>query len=414
MFHTHMKKPSSSRSTGQQSSQRRSPVQAVRLQSTRQKTTKANTTTSLPTTTTTIALKKSTPKKATTTTKKITTTVAKKTAKVLKQVTDEDESLPEVSSTTIKLPSQSSQSQSSNRPPILHPTRQPQLPFSDTIVRQLVSNTPDRPGFNVEFMEKFFQCGIGDYAEGDLFLKNDLSSPAMHQLVKNSLIQWVETTGDPIQSIPMKDLEDLTSDPYNTIRQIGFECLTTIYNHKKTSKEQQKTIAKWYLKNGSCTKNWNVVDCSSYKIIGNWLVDNPSERKELMKLTKSGDFWEKRVAVVSSLALIKQGHFDEIIAMANYHLIPPSSSPGPRKLSTARTSIHNNPHNHLTQKAIGWMLREVGKKDRDVLDEFLLKDDNFLILPSFTYSYCLEKHSPSEREVYARKKNGDGFKRPGE
>jgi 3-methyladenine DNA glycosylase AlkD len=308
------------------------------------------------------------------------------------------------------------------RPPVTFPNRSPQLPYTDQIVRPSIQIAAKEMSFNDQQMvERFFQCGPGQYSEGDMFL--GIKSQPLHRLVKESLDSFVTLNpGKTVQDIPLEDLVDLMNDRYNDIRSIGYESLVKIYQHKQTTDKQKKAIVKCYLDNCKGTRNWNVVDISSYPIIGKYLIDNEKERNILMKLTKSKDFWEQRVSIVSTLSMVKVGLFDEIFQMARYHLFPLKTISGkpasqlsdtdPLDMTTARASLYANPHNHLLHKAIGWMLREAAKKDQQRVNDFLAQDNFFLLLPTHTYSYSLERHLPDERSQFIRKKRGNVFIKP--
>jgi len=298
------------------------------------------------------------------------------------------------------------------RPSILHPKRRPPLPFADKIIRPLVNEiAKTHDPVKILGVENFFQCGPNQYAEGDFML--GLRAAELHNVVKEGLNAFEAAGNSPIHDlINSQDILNLIHDPYNDIRSIGYECLVKLYQHKQTTEAQKKAIFDLYIQNCASTKNWNVVDCSAHHIVGDWLITKKSDRKALYALTESADFWEQRVGVVATLALIKKGEFTDILRIARYHLEPIASGTEPISQALARASLSKNPHNHLLHKAIGWMLREVGKKDQQVLNNFLSTDDLYLYLPTHTYSYALEKHSAEDREQFARKKRGNVFVKP--
>ena len=121
------------------------------------------------------------------------------------------------------------------------------------------------------------------------------------------------------------------------------------------------------------------MDSSAYKILGDYLVDRPKERKILMRLAKSKNLWRERIAVVATLSLIKHDEFDEILELSNRFL-------------------H---HEHdLMHKAVGWMLRELGKRSPDLLRGFL--NQHATTMPRTMLRYSIEKMSRKEREHWLK------------
>ena len=133
----------------------------------------------------------------------------------------------------------------------------------------------------------------------------------------------------------------------------------------------------FYLKNLDFVNNWDLVDTSASYILGDFLVKNKKEIKILYELLKDKNFWKRRVAIVSTYAFIKEDVFTHTI-----------------KISKSLLRDKEN----LIHKACGWMLREVGKRDKKVLVNFL--DENCRKMPSVMKSYALEKFSKEEKKKY--------------
>lgn len=143
--------------------------------------------------------------------------------------------------------------------------------------------------------------------------------------------------------------------------------------------EGKECIVAFYLDNLKGVNNWDIVDLSSYKILGEYLVLKPEMKSILYKLVDLNDLWKQRIAIVSTYSFIKRNEFEDTL-----------------KISKILLS-----HNHdLIHKAVGWMLREVGKRDIDILREFLNR--NIKNMPRTTIRYAIEKMDKKERERYLR------------
>jgi len=149
------------------------------------------------------------------------------------------------------------------------------------------------------------------------------------------------------------------------------------YKYEKGSKQEKETIVNFYLSNLSGVNNWDIVDLTCSKILGDYLVDNPEKRYILYKLVNSKNLWEQRISIVSTYSFIKQNDFNDTLQISKILL--------------------NHKHD-LIHKAVGWMLREVGKKDINVLREFL--NENIQDIPKTTLRYAIERMEESERKKY--------------
>ncbi|MEL6895308.1 MAG: DNA alkylation repair protein, partial [Planctomycetota bacterium] len=141
--------------------------------------------------------------------------------------------------------------------------------------------------------------------------------------------------------------------------------------------EDCRDLVNFYLDNLDAVNNWDIVDTTSPKILGPWLVEHPNERDVIQSLSGSEVIWRRRVAVLATLALIKHDQFDEIMWLAE--------------------TLIDDRHD-LMHKAIGWMLREMGKRDQSKLEAFLSEHAGHM--PRTMLRYAIEKLSKEERVVW--------------
>jgi len=147
---------------------------------------------------------------------------------------------------------------------------------------------------------------------------------------------------------------------------------------KKKSKEiAQKKICDFYLAHTSGVNNWDLVDTSAPYILGDYVLAHPKERRALYRLVRSKSLWERRIAIVATQSMIAAEEYDDTLKLAELLL----------------TDTHD-----LIHKAVGWMLREVGKRSRPTLERFLKKHAAFM--PRTMLRYAIEKFSPDERKKW--------------
>ena len=143
------------------------------------------------------------------------------------------------------------------------------------------------------------------------------------------------------------------------------------------SVSEKETIYNFYLNHTEHVNNWDLVDLSSYKIVGAWLINK--DRAKLYELAKNNLLWNQRIAMVSTWAFIRNDEFEDTLRIAQ--------------------QLITHPH-HLINKACGWMLREVGKRNKATLTQFL---DKFAPkMPRVMLRYSIEKLSEKERKTYLR------------
>lgn len=224
---------------------------------------------------------------------------------------------------------------------------------------KLLSNNQKR-----EFFPKFFKTGKGEYGEGDIFW--GVTVPNIRAVAKKYY-----------KEISLEQLKEILNHPVHEVRLTGYIILT--YKFETGDMEGKECIVAFYLDNLKGVNNWDIVDLSSYKILGEYLVLKPEMKSILYKLVDLNDLWKQRIAIVSTYSFIKRNEFEDTL-----------------KISKILLS-----HNHdLIHKAVGWMLREVGKRDIDILREFLNR--NIENMPRTTIRYAIEKMDKKERERYLR------------
>ncbi|WP_234736011.1 DNA alkylation repair protein [Tellurirhabdus bombi] len=208
-------------------------------------------------------------------------------------------------------------------------------------------------------LQRFFKTGPGQYGEGDLFL--GLTVPQQRIIAQKYI------------SLADEEIEKLVQDPYHECRLTALIIWTN--QAKKAKQARRKQILDYYLKNKKFINNWDLVDTSCPEIVGNYLL--PEDRTILYELAQENHLWSQRIALISTLAFIRKGQFFDTFSLAE--------------------SLFAHQHD-LIHKAIGWMLREVGKKNPEALEEFL--HDHIRQLPRTALRYAIERFDPARRKYY--------------
>ena len=209
---------------------------------------------------------------------------------------------------------------------------------------------------------KFFKTGKGEYGEGDIFL--GLKVPEIRTIAKNYL------------NLNFKDLEELLSSKIHEHRLIALLILTLNFNKLEINKEK-KCVVKFYLKNTKKINNWDLVDLSAHQILGNYLLEQNKDKPILYKLARSYNLWERRISIIATYAFIKENKFEDTLKISEILL--------------------RDKHD-LIQKAVGWMLREVGKRNQDLEEEFLRK--YYKEMPRTMLRYSIERFDEKKRRFY--------------
>ncbi len=221
------------------------------------------------------------------------------------------------------------------------------------------------------FLPGYFQAVPGGYGEGDRFL--------------GCVVPDQRKVAQKFCDLPRGELSKLFASPWHECRLTGMMILVGQYELAAKPKNPHRNfecreIVEFYLANLDAVNNWDIVDSTAPKILGAWLVDNPRERGVLDRLAASEVLWERRVAVLATYSLIRNDEFSEIISLAE----------------SLTTDGHDlMPHNKLMHCAIGWMLRELGKRDQAQLERFLKKHAK--VMPRTMLRYSIEKLSSQDR-----------------
>lgn len=208
-------------------------------------------------------------------------------------------------------------------------------------------------------LQRFFKTNKGQYGEGDIFL--GLKVPRQRQLVKK------------YQDLTLKETKQLLKSKIHEERLIGL--LILVKQYEKGDQKTQTRIYRFYLAHIRAVNNWDLVDLTAPKIIGQYLLDKP--RAVLYEMAQSSNLWLRRIAMLSTMAFIRQGQYQDTLALAKVYL--------------------TDPHD-LIHKATGWLLREIGKKDQ-VQEEIFLKK-YAQRMPRTMLRYALEKLPKSKQQFY--------------
>jgi 3-methyladenine DNA glycosylase AlkD len=220
------------------------------------------------------------------------------------------------------------------------------------------------------FFPRFFKAGPGEYAEGDIFL--GVTVPKTREIVKAH------------RGIPLSEIPRLLANPVHEVRLAGL--LLLVAKFEKGDDAAREEIVRCYLDHVEAVNNWDLVDTSTPHILGRWLMTR--DRSLLYEFARSGHLWKERIAVIATFAFIRAGEHADTFAIAEILL----------------------QHEHdLIHKAVGWMLREVGNRDRAALDGFLEK--YAAVMPPTMLRYAIEKHPEPARKRYMgmRKAAGSGI-----
>ena len=203
-------------------------------------------------------------------------------------------------------------------------------------------------------LPRFFKTGKGQYGEGDKFL--GVTVPNIREVAKE------------FKDVNFDVIKELIHSPWHEMRMCA---LMILVNNSK--KSVSKEIFDFYISQTKHINNWDLVDLSAPQIVGQFLLDK--DRDTLYKLTESDLLWDNRIAIVSTLTFIRNNDLDD----------------------TYRLSLKMMLHKHdLMHKAIGWMLREAGKRDSKRLYDFVMANKS--IMPRTMLRYCIEKFDKETRK----------------
>jgi 3-methyladenine DNA glycosylase AlkD len=210
-----------------------------------------------------------------------------------------------------------------------------------------------------KFLPTFFKTGPGQYGEGDRFL--GLSVPQIRRFAAE------------YRSLPLARLEGLLESPWHEARLLALVILVERY--RRAPRTEQSAIVRLYLHRTDRVNNWDLVDVSAPDIVGAHLLTR--DRGLLTRLVRSTSLWERRIAIVATYRFIRERQYADTLDLAT------------RLLGDREDLMH---------KAVGWMLREVGKRDEPVLRRFL--DRHAPAMPRTTLRYAIERLPPAARRHY--------------
>lgn len=219
-------------------------------------------------------------------------------------------------------------------------------------------SSPER----AKVLSGFFKTGKGQYGEGDTFL--GIMVPEQRRIARK------------YSHISLDNIRKLLSSAIHEHRLVALLILVETY--RKSGDKERAEIVQFYLNNLKNINNWDLVDLSAEKIIGEFLTDK--DRSVLYRLAKSENLWEKRIAIISTFAFIKRHGFEDTLKISEILL--------------------RDPHD-LIHKAVGWMLREVGKRNQRSEEEFLKR--HHLQMPRTMLRYAIERFDEKTRKSWLAK-----------
>ncbi len=212
-------------------------------------------------------------------------------------------------------------------------------------------------------LQGFFKTGPGEYGEGDIFI--GIRVPELRKLAKE------------YQDIPSKGVRQLLKTPIHEERLLSL--LILVRKYSKGTEIEKKRIYEMYLRNTRFINNWDLVDVTAEHIVGNFLMNK--SRKPLYYLAKSNSLWDRRISIMSTFHFIKHHDFSDTLKIAE---------------------ILISDKEYLIHKAVGWMLRETGKRHMPTEEKFLIK--YYKSMPRTMLRYAIERFPESKRQKYLKGK----------
>ncbi|MBP9864840.1 MAG: DNA alkylation repair protein [Candidatus Omnitrophica bacterium] len=208
-------------------------------------------------------------------------------------------------------------------------------------------------------LQSFFKTGPGEYGEGDVFI--------------GVTVPECRKTALTCAEMSRNDIEALLYSKVHEERLVAL--LILVERFKQGSASEKKSIFDFYLKHACRVNNWDLVDLTADKIVGAFLLDR--SKSPLYRLARSSYLWERRISIVATLHFIRAGHFEDTLELVE------------KLMGDTQDLLH---------KACGWMLREVGKRDAAVLEQFLKK--HCLSMPRTMLRYSIERLSTAKKKMY--------------
>lgn len=213
------------------------------------------------------------------------------------------------------------------------------------------------------FLQRFFKTGPGEYGEGDMFI--GIRIPVLRNVARSAL------------DLPAADVKKLLHSGIHEERMLALLILVLRFRNKKTTDEERGRIYRFYLDHTAFINNWDLVDLSSEYIVGPYLEDKP--RDPLYQLARSSLLWDRRIAIIATFHFIRLHDFSDTLSLSELLL--------------------NDSHD-LVHKAVGWMLREIGKRNPAAEEDFLQK--HYTRMPRTMLRYAIEKFPESRRQAYLK------------
>lgn len=217
---------------------------------------------------------------------------------------------------------------------------------------------------------RYFKTGPGEYGEGDRFI--GVALPGMRRVCRE------------FRGAGLEVIQPLLRSSIHEERALAL--LLLVETFKRADVAEQRRLYGFYLSHTAFINNWDLVDCSAPHIVGGWLQNR--RRTPLRRLARSKLLWERRIAILATLYFIRYGDVSETFAIAGLLL--------------------NDPED-LIHKAVGWMLREAGKRDPAAARAFL--DTHAAVMPRTMLRYAIERFPGAERRRYLGVKRVAGFRR---
>ncbi len=211
--------------------------------------------------------------------------------------------------------------------------------------------------------QRYFKTGKGEHGEGDVFI--GLASQQIRDIAKK------------FYSIDLKQVQELLNSKVHEERICALIILVIQYKKARKDLLKKRQIFEFYLKNTQKINNWDLVDCSAPYIVGDFALRDGANI--IRFLAKSNNIWERRIAIISTGAFIKKGSFGETLFIADM--------------------LIKDEHD-LIHKALGWMLREIGKRNISVLETFL--STRYKQMPRTILRYAIEKFPEEKRKKYLK------------
>ena len=236
-------------------------------------------------------------------------------------------------------------------------------------------------------LSRFFKTGPGQYGEGDRFL--GIKVPVTRAVVKECWRQLGTPWDGHSEGFP--ELEECMASEYHEVRLAALLALVEIFKHAGKAGEKRSQCIDFYLSHTAGINNWDLVDLSCYPLLGEWLLDK--DRSLLYDLARHGrTLWEQRIGIVSTMTFVRHGQLEDTFAISDILL--------------------HHPHD-LIHKAVGWLLREAGKRDKAALEAYLRGPDpspsfagvaggspRYCTMPRTALRYAIERFPEAERQSY--------------